>query len=96
MSWAIRLVGVPDGGYDCRVTNPWEGGYLAVIDVNANAGLGEAVFSESSAEAIRYETFQDARDAWYEQSSVLPVRSVGGREFENRPIAVLSISIDEI
>lgn len=95
--WAIKLIGVPDLGTDISITNPWEGFWLSFYDPNAFEGLGKARFSAKESDALTFETFQDAKDCWFQQSTVLPIRvSVDGREFENRPLACCDVAIDEI
>lgn len=97
MAWGIKLVGTPDSGYSCRIVNPWEGGWLAAYDADARAGLGEAVFSPDTANAMRFDTFGDARECWFAQSTVMPTQGgPDGKPFENRPLAVCDISIDEL
>lgn len=94
--WAIRLVGVPDEGYSCRIVNPWEGYYLLSYDPDGRSGLGEAVFTQFDHEALRFPSFDEAKACWYQQSTVLPRRAVRGVDGENRPLAVCDVSIDPI
>lgn len=96
-AWAIRLVTVPDTtGYDCNIRNPWEGWWLAAYDPDGHEGLGRAEFAPTADTALRFGSFDEARACWYQQSSVMPTKRDGDREWENRPLAVASISIDEV
>lgn len=94
--WTIRLVGVPDRGYACRIKNPWEGFYLAEYDADARAGLGEAIFTGGQEDALTFSSFDEAKAYWFRQSTVLPMRVIGGLEVENRPLAVCDVSIDPL
>lgn len=99
--WAIRLVGLPDGtdsgfAYHIKIVNPWEGYWLAAYDPEGNAGLGRAVFELEVAKALTFGSFEEAKDCWFQQSFALPRISDYYGDHENRPLSVVSISIDEV
>lgn len=94
--WAIRLAGVPDAGYDCRIVNPWTGHYLKSYDPDAREGIGEAVFTGGPEDAITFGSFDDAKAYWYRQSTVMPMRAFRGVDRENRPLAVCDVTIDPL
>lgn len=95
MPFAIRLVDVIDDGrvqQFVKIRNPWHGYWLHAYDPDAHEGFGDATFAADVDGALRFDTFDDARACWNQQSSVLPERD--GRE--NRPLTLCSISIDEV
>lgn len=94
--WTIRLVGVPDAGYSCRIVNPWEGFYLQRYDPDGREGLGEAVFTGGVEDALTFPSFDEAKAFWFAQSTVLPSRAINGAEVENRPLAVCDVAIDTV
>lgn len=108
MSWAIRLLDVPDGtgdetqpgtgfAYHIRIVGPWPGWWLKSYEPEKYEGLGQANFVEDPAEAMRFPTFEAAKELWWTQSATTPqIRDGRGRMVENRPLAVVSISIDEV
>lgn len=94
--WVIRLTEIPDGGYDIRIVAPFYGYYLAAYDPDAKEGLGEATFTADVEAALRFPTFDEARDCWYQQSTVLPTRASARGEYENRPLAFCSVDISQV
>lgn len=95
--FVITLVDVPDLGYSCRIKNPWHGYYLRSYDPDARAGLGEAEFTDQLVDALRFPSFDAARECWYQQSTVMETRVMDdGVERENRPLAVVSIDISQV
>ena len=101
-AFAIRLVDVPDAGdtgeppYALRMVRPFAGHYLTSYDPDAREGLGQAVWDESSADALRFPSFDAAKACWWQQSTKAPTRMYRGQEIENRPLAPISISIDPL
>lgn len=101
MKWGIRFVGVPEGthfgfAYHISLRNPWEGWWLGKFDPEAYDGLGSATFVEDAQFAMRFEDFQSAKDLWWTRSVSMPMISDEYGVHENRPLAVVSIAIDEI
>jgi hypothetical protein len=91
--FAIRLTDVLDGQVTwIRIQNPWPGYWLAAYDPDARDGIGEALFVPDENAALRFESFDEAKAFWYQQSTVMPERE--GRE--NRPLTICSIDIAEV
>lgn len=94
--WAVRLAGVPDAGYDCRIVNPWTGHYLMSYDPDAREGIGEAVLTGGTEDAMTFDSFDEAKAYIWRQSTVMPTHFRSGVEVENRPLAVCDFTIDPI
>lgn len=95
MPFAIRLVDVIDDGrveQFVRLRNPWRGNWLAAYDPDAVDGFGDATFLSDCAQALRFDSFDAAKDCWNRQSTVRP--ELAGRE--NRPLTICSISVEEV
>lgn len=67
--------------------------YLKSYDVDAADGFGIMDFTASRAEALRFESFSAAMEAWKTQSTVRPLRD---DLKPNRPLTALSIGFEEV
>lgn len=93
MAFAIRLTTVADEHLTfVRLRNPWSDHWLCAYDPDAHDGFGEATFHPDASEALRFDSFDAAKECWSQQSTVRP--ELAGRE--NRPLTICSIVIDEI
>lgn len=85
----MRIVGIgthdywPDNGNHC---------YLANYDVDANGGRGNIRLTTDKKEALKFQSAQEAMDAWKSQSKLIPLRSDGE---PNRPLTAFTIQIEE-
>lgn len=93
MAFGIRLVDIIDDRQTfVSIANPWAGYWLHAYDPDAHEGFGRAKFLPEVEGALTFESFDNAKACWFQQSRVLPERD--GKE--NRPLTVCSISIDEV
>lgn len=93
MSVGLRLGDIPDGGYSIHVIQPWPGYWLARYDPDARDGIGEAEFTHDSTAAMEFADFAEAEACWGQTSTVTPVLEDGS---PNRPLSVLSVTVDTI
>jgi hypothetical protein len=95
--WAIQLQSTFDLGYDCKIQKPWPDYWLMAYDPDAMEGLGRAEFSPDVQDALRFVTFNAAREFWMQQSTVMPTRYGPAGTYENRPLALAThIAIVEV
>jgi hypothetical protein len=82
----IRLQSRADGSTDGLPV----GWYLASYNADGNDGWGEAVWTDSPANAITFATATEARTCWTEQSRLRPLRPDGQA---NRPLTAFSVQL---
>lgn len=69
------------------------GPYLQWFDVNARGGLGDDRWTDDVKQALKFDTFLDAANAWKTTSRKRPFRDDGK---PNRPLTAYSVSIERI
>lgn len=62
--------------------------FIESYDVNAMDGVGAATLTEHEADALRFDNFQAAFDAWKTQSTLQPLRDDGQ---PNRPLTAYTV-----
>lgn len=67
--------------------------WLKSFDVDAYNGLGDQVFTDDPAQAMRFDGLEAALNAWKTQSKVRPLRPDGK---PNRPLTAFSITFDTL
>jgi len=69
------------------------GSYLKSFNVEAHDGQGTADFTDDPNEALHFDSFSEAMDAWMRQSKTRPLRADGR---PNRPLTAFTMLTDTI
>jgi hypothetical protein len=83
MSWVLVCHGDAIGGH-----LELEGQYLAAVDYDGNDGRGTFVWTTELDEAIHFDGFASAIDAWRRPSRLRPLRPDGR---PNRPLTAFHV-----
>lgn len=93
----IRFQAMPDGPTWIRMRScPLVGQWLSFYDPDAREGIGEAGWTSDIEDALRFADFAAAESFWSQQSTVAPITAMDGVERENRPLQVISITVDTL
>lgn len=96
MPWVLQQILVADAVQAVTAAlrgDDVNGEYIKTFDVNSHGGVGSVVMTPHVAEAMRFDSFSAALEAWRTQSTVRPLRLDGK---PNRPLTALSISPMEV
>lgn len=99
MPWILRIWGLPGKVEVSDVSRSdlerliERGYFLRSFDVDAHDGRGDVTWTADIVQAMRFDSFRAAMEAWRTQSTVQPLRPDGK---PNRPLTAFSVQPMEV